>query len=73
MSLLRLQVVAWTFGSAMLALTAAAVTEPAIISELAKPESSREGKVAFLKHMCEYNIDETFGNFLCKFLARMAV
>ena len=55
------QVDAW---SAMLAFTAAAVTEPAIISELANPKLTREGKVAFLKQMCEDNIDETFGNFL---------
>ena len=55
------QVDAW---SAMLAFTAAAVTEPAIIKQLSNPELSRVGKVAFLKHMCEGNTDDTFGNFL---------
>jgi F-type H+-transporting ATPase subunit delta len=55
------QVDAW---SAMLALTAAAVTEPVIIKELGDPKLTRDGKVAFLKKLCEGNIDETFGNFL---------
>src|SRR5699024_9983589 len=55
------QVDAW---SAMLALTAAAVTEPVIIKQLGNPALTREGKVAFLKQMCEGNIDEKFGNFL---------
>ena len=55
------QVDAW---SAMLALTAAAVTEPVIIKQLGNPELTREGKVAFLKQLGEGNIDDTFGNFL---------
>src|SRR5690554_3985834 len=55
------QVDAW---SAMLALTAAAVTEPVIINQLGNPALTRDGKVAFLKQLCEGNIDETFGNFL---------
>lgn len=55
------QVDAW---SAMLAFTAAAVTEPVILKQLGNPELSKNGKVAFLKQMCEGNIDEKFGNFL---------
>ena len=55
------QVDAW---SAMLALTAAAVTEPVIIKQLGNPALTRDGKVAFLKQLCEGNIDDTFGNFL---------
>ena len=55
------QVDAW---SAMLALTADSVTEPVIIKELGDPKLTRDGKVAFLKKLCEGNIDETFGNFL---------
>ena len=56
------QVDAW---SAMLALTAAAVTEPVILKQLGNPALTRDGKVAFLKQLCEDNIDDTFGNFLC--------
>ena len=48
----------------MLALTAAAVTEPVIIKQLGNPVLTRDGKVAFLKQLCEGNIDDTFGNFL---------
>ena len=55
------QVDAW---SAMLALTAAAVTEPVILKQLGNPALTREGKVAFLKQLCEDNIDDAFGNFL---------
>ena len=55
------QVDAW---SAMLALTAAAVNEPVVLKQLGKPELTQEGKVAFLKQLCEGNIDDTFGNFL---------
>ena len=55
------QVDAW---SAMLALTAAAVTEPVIIRQLGNPALTRDDKVAFLKQLCEDNIDDTFGNFL---------
>ncbi len=48
----------------MLALTAAAVTEPVVIKQLGNPALTREGKVVFLKQLCEGNIDDTFGNFL---------
>ncbi len=55
------QVDAW---SAMLALTAAAVKEPVVLKQLGKPELTQDGKVAFLKQLCEGKIDDAFGNFL---------
>ncbi|MDY7219805.1 F0F1 ATP synthase subunit delta [Denitrificimonas sp. JX-1] len=55
------QVDAW---SAMLALTAAAVTEPVVLKQLGKPELTQDDKVAFLKQLCDGDIDDSFGNFL---------
>ena len=50
--------------AAMLALTATAVDEPAVIQQLGNPELTRDGKVELLAQLCEGSTSDEFVNFL---------